>query len=145
MKHTLLLLLLVSGLVQAAGIKKWIDQDGVVHYGDTPPLQVQAEPVSVTRPPSNPGKPLPRLNTDQIAEKGAAQGSAGATPAPKRKFNPKKDAKLICERARKDLEVITRSTRIRLKQADGNERYMTREEIEQRREKSRKLIEKYCK
>jgi len=91
MKHTLLLLLLVSGLVQAAGIKKWIDQDGVVHYGDTPPLQVQAEPVSVTRPPSNPGKPLPRLNTDQIAEKGAAQGSAGATPAPKRKFNPKKD------------------------------------------------------
>jgi len=76
MKHPLLLLLLVSGLAQSAGIQKWIDEDGVVHYGDTPPLRVQAEPVSVTRPPSNPGKPLPRLNPD--GDKAAATASAGA-------------------------------------------------------------------
>jgi hypothetical protein len=143
MKHPLLLLLLVSGLTQAAGIQKWIDEDGVVHYGDTPPLRVQAEPVSVTRPPSNPGKPLPRLNPDD--GKPAATASAGATPVEQKKFNPDKDAKRICERARNDLQVIQRSTRVKLRQADGSERYMTAEEIAQRREKSQKLIDKYCK
>jgi len=146
MKHPLLLLLLVSGLAQSAGIQKWIDEDGVVHYGDTPPLRVQAEPVSVTRPPSNPGKPLPRLNPD--GDKAAATASAGATgapPAEPKKFNPDKDAKRICERARNDLQVIQRSTRVKLRQADGSERYMTAEEIAQRREKSQKLIDKYCK
>ena len=147
MKYPLLLLLLASGLIQAAGIQKWIDEDGVVHYGDNPPLRVRAEPVSVIRPPSDPGKPLPRLN--------ARNGKAGTTaeagtetptePTPKKRFNPKKDADRICERARKDLQVINRSTRIKLKQADGTERYMTAEEIDKRREKSRTLIEQYCK
>ncbi len=144
MKHPLLLLLFVSGLASAAGIQKWIDEDGVVHYGDTPPLRVQAEPVSVTRPPSNPGKPLPRLNLDGDKAKTTAQAGAGDTPEPT-KFDPKKDAQRICDRARNDLDIINRSTRVKLKQADGTERYMTDEEIKQRREKSQKLIEKYCK
>ncbi len=140
MKHTLLLLLLVSGLVQAAGIKKWIDEEGVVHYGDAPPLQVQTEPVSVSRPPSNPGKPLPRLKIDQAGKNNVARGGAGATP-----IANEEEARKICERARKDLQIIETSTRIRLKQADGSERYMSKEEIEQRRDKSEKLIKKYCK
>ena len=144
MKHPLLLLLLVSGLASAAGIQKWVDEDGVVHYGDTPPLRVQAEPVSVTRPPSNPGKPLPRLNPGGDKAGATARAGAGGTPEPK-KFNPKKDAKRICERARSDLQVINRSSRVKLKQADGTERYMSAEEIQQRREKSQKLIEEYCK
>jgi len=45
MKCTLILLL-VSGLVMTsanAEVYRWVDKDGKVHYGDTPPLDVQAE------------------------------------------------------------------------------------------------------
>jgi hypothetical protein len=33
-----LLFLLVPVLVSAGGIKKWVDQEGVVHFGDVPPV-----------------------------------------------------------------------------------------------------------
>ena len=58
---------------------------------------------------------------------------------------PEEQAKQACEQARKDLRVIQRSTRIRLKQADGTTRFMTKEEIDQRRQSSEQDIEQFCK
>ncbi len=144
MKLPLLLLLLAISPAQAASIQKWVDQDGVVHYGDSPPLRAQTERILVTRPPSNPGKPLPRLNSNGSTDRENTRSSAGKAEPPQR-FNAQKDAVRICERARKDLQIIQRNTRIKLRQPDGSVRYMTKEEIQQRREKSQKLIDTYCK
>lgn len=41
------LLLFISFAVNGAGIKKWVDDDGVIHFGDVPSVGTNAEPVSI--------------------------------------------------------------------------------------------------
>jgi len=37
-------LMLFSITAQAGGIKKWVDQDGTIHFGDVPPTNADSEP-----------------------------------------------------------------------------------------------------
>ncbi|MDJ0832645.1 MAG: DUF4124 domain-containing protein [Gammaproteobacteria bacterium] len=140
MKRFLLPIIFIACNSQAAGIQKWIDESGQIHYGDRPPAKVTSEEIKVNRPPSNPGRPLPRLGDEQPDE------TAGVNPdnIPPGDATSDEQAAEICAQSRKDLQVIQRSTRIRLRQADGSSRYMTAEEIDQRRERSEKDIEEFC-
>lgn len=49
LKHILLILLFVMSSFMLADDKiyTWIDEDGVVHYGDRPPAEVEAEEVAI--------------------------------------------------------------------------------------------------
>lgn len=141
MKRLPILLLFIACNSQAAGIQKWVDENGQVHYGDSPPAQIKAESVNVTRPPSNPGKPLPRFSGSDAEAKPEAQHPDQKPPAE----TSEEQAVQACEQAQKDLAVMNRSTRIRLKQADGTTRYMTAEEIEERRKQTEADIEQFCK
>lgn len=141
MKRLLTLLIFIACNSHAAGIQKWIDENGQVHYGDSPPAQVKAESINVTRPPSNPGKPLPRFGGSNAESESDAQNPDQKPPAE----TSEEQAKEACDQAQKDLSVINRSTRIRLKQADGTTRYMTKDEIEERRKQTEADIEQFCK
>jgi len=49
-------LLLLPVCVSAAGIYKWRDADGRIHYGDQPPPDRQAQPMNIeAAPPPDPG------------------------------------------------------------------------------------------
>ena len=141
MKRLLIPFLLISCSSYAAGIQKWVDESGQVHYGDTPPVKTKAEPIHVTRPPSNPGKPLPRFT----AGKNSNETEPHPDTKPIAKESSEDQAKDACEQAQKDLVILNRSTRLRLKSADGTERYMTADEIAQRRERTEKDIKQFCK
>lgn len=41
---------LLAGPLGAAEVYKWVDENGVVHYTDTPPERRQAEPVEISPP-----------------------------------------------------------------------------------------------
>ncbi|GEM_PF-3535049 len=41
------LLLFISLVVNGAGIKKWVDDDGVIHFGDVPSVGVKTEPATL--------------------------------------------------------------------------------------------------
>ena len=143
MRYLIYLVLLCSLPLHAGTIKKWTDEEGNVYYGDSPPLSVKSENVRVLSAPSNPGKALPRLgspeNDNQNTAAGAADssGEAGKVPADQ--------AKIACDRAKEDLEVISRSSRIRLRAADGSTRYMTTEEIEERKLQAEADVKQFCK
>lgn len=140
MRYLICAALLASLSLHAGTIKKWTDADGNVHYGDSPPVSVKTENVRVLSPPSNPGKALPRLsdtNPEEAANSTGAGGNAGKVPADQ--------AKAACDQAKEDLKVISSSSRIRLKAADGTTRYMTTEEIEQRKTQSEADIKQFCK
>ena len=126
----------------AAGIQKWVDESGQIHYGDTPPPKVITEPIQVTRPPSNPGKPLPRLNGNKSGEETAQQQTQQNNNAPELSQDQAKEA---CQQAQSDLSTLNKSSRLRLRSADGTERYMSPEEISERRALSEKDIDLYCK
>jgi hypothetical protein len=142
MRYLIYLALMASMSVQAATIKKWVDEEGNVHYGDSPPLSVETENVHVLSAPSNPGKALPRLGN--TGGDGAASGSASAGGQEQNKV-PADQARIACEKAQEDLQVINRSSRIKLRSADGSTRYMTTEEIEERKAQAEADVKQFCK
>ena len=129
MRYLICLLLAVSTSLGAGSIQKWVDEDGNVHYGDAPPASMKTETVRVQRAPSNPGKALPRLSDEP--EAAASEVSA-------------EEASTACQNARNDLEVIATNTRIRLQETDGNVRYLSEEEIAQRKAIAEADVERFC-
>ena len=141
MRYLIYLTLLVSIPLHAGAIKKWVDEDGNVHYGDAPPVTVKTENVRVQSAPSNPGKSLPRLSSPGSSQSGAG-GSTAAGDS--NETVPEDQAQIACQKAREDLKVIGSSVRIKLKAADGSTRYMTTEEIEERKTQAEADVERFC-
>ena len=140
MRFLIFLALLVTVPLQAGTIKKWVDEEGNVYYGDSPPVSVKTENVRVLSAPSNPGKALPRLSSP-----GTEESSGGTSGGADSDQVPADQAQIACQKAREDLQVINRSSRIKLRSADGTERYMTTEEIEERKSLAEKDIKQFCK
>jgi hypothetical protein len=147
MRYLIYLTLFLSTSLSAGSIHKWVDDDGNVHYGDAPPVSVKTEGVRVQSAPSNPGKALPRLSSPDAGE--SDENSSASNDEPIADVNegnvPAEEAMLACERAREDLQVIGRSSRIKLRLADGSTRFLTGEEIEERRREADEDIKRFCK
>jgi hypothetical protein len=140
MRYLIYLLLSVSTSLSAGTIHKWVDENGNVSYGDSPPASAKSEDIKVQSAPTNPGKALPRLNATDTDQ----QTAAGDNQKPNQKLN-KEQAKASCDIARKDLQVITSSARVRLRQPDGTSRYLTEEEIAQRKAQAQADVKNFCK
>jgi len=136
MRYLIYLMLLASMPLNAGTIHKWVDEQGNVHYSDAPPVSVKTEGVRVQSAPSDPGKALPRLSSPDSSQT-AANGSSNADV-------PADQARVACERAQEDLRVINNSSRIKLRSADGSTRYLTSEEIEERKTESEAEVERFC-
>lgn len=142
-QFTLFILITLTCLTaNSAGIKKWVDENGNVFYGDTPPPSAQSQTIKTNKAPSNPGKPLPRLSTS--SSPAASKPSDNSSQADVESTLEPEQAKEACETARKDLAVIEKSARIQLRSKDGSLRYMTKEEIATRLERSKNDIERFC-
>jgi len=135
MRYLIYLVLVVSTSLNAGTIHKWVDENGNVHYGDAPPAKTKSENVRVQSAPSNPGKPLPRLGTPD-SDKEAGQPDQQVSS---------EQAERYCNEARSDLNIINNSSRIRVKQADGSERYLSDVEIAQRKSQSEATVDEFCK
>ena len=140
MRYLIYLVLLASTSLSAGTILKWVDEDGNVYYGDAPPLSAKTEDVRVQSAPSNPGKALPRLSSPTT---GPAANSDSTTTSNNQDI-PKDQAKIACDLAQEDLRVIKRSSRIKLKSADGSTRYLTSEEIAERRTQAEEEVARFC-
>jgi len=145
MRMIICLLILTSSSLFAGRILKWVDDDGNIHYGDAPPIAVETERVRVLSAPSNPGKALPRLSTDGSTGNSNNRGTNVAAGGDQGNFKlPADQAKIACDEATADLEVIKRSKRIILRSADGTTHYMTTEEIKTRREMAEETVSLHC-
>lgn len=140
MRYSVFLILLASMSLNAGSIHKWVDEEGNVHYGDSPPVSAKTEGVRVQSAPSNPGKKLPRLGTP---DNSASSGGSGTDTAANDEV-PEDQARIACDKAQEDMRVISKSDRIKLRSSDGSTRYMTTEEIEERRTQAQSDIERFC-
>ena len=138
-----LVAVMLSASVTAGTIHKWVDEDGNVHYGDAPPVKAKTESVRVQSAPSNPGRSLPRLN-NQNSEAAGSSSTAGAGADTAANKVPADQAKLACDQAREDLQVINRSSRIKLRTTDGGERYLSTEEIAERKSQAEADVKQFC-
>ncbi len=140
MRYLIYLTLLASTSLTAGSIHKWTDADGNVFYGDNPPTSAKTEGVRVQSAPSNPGKALPRLSSPDSPV--AADSDIPATDS--NGNIPADQAKIACDNAQEDLDVIGRSSRVKIKSTDGTTRYLTSEEIDARKAQAEDDIQRFC-
>lgn len=157
MKKLLLTLLMLSSANALAGLSKWVDADGKVHYSDQPP------------PPNVKAKTL-HISSDAAAPASASGAAAASAPAApkttaereaelKKAQQAKKEAadkaakeqarieaeKANCAAAQQNLRVLQDGVRITEIDAKGERSYLGDEQRRQRMEKAQQDVKAYCK
>ncbi|MBK9425869.1 MAG: DUF4124 domain-containing protein [Gammaproteobacteria bacterium] len=91
-RNVVLTLMLLAQPVLADGISKWKDANGRVHFGDSPPADVSAEPLTVKpnvyeHPVLEPGPPHPQARSS-CTVRSAAVTAARRAPISKPMESP---------------------------------------------------------
>lgn len=130
---TVSLALFAMPLAGDAGIYRWTDAQGVMHFGDQPPPGVQAERI---QPGSRLGE-TPAAKPDRD-EKQAAQAKAEASP-------PLRDTDIPpCAEARETLTSYTSASRIIETDLLGEERELSDEQRARLIARQERIVERAC-
>jgi hypothetical protein len=150
-------------LASAAGAQayKWVDKNGRVQYGDSPPAGVHATPM---RPPSRTAAPpaAPAAKADD-AKSAAAKKSGPLTPAEqeadyrKRQLEAQKEQekqaaaskeasvkKDNCARAQEYLRTLDSGQRISRTDAKGERQFLEDAEIAREKSQARQNVQAWC-
>ncbi len=136
-----LLTCVIAASVQAAEYYKWIGEDGVIHYGATPPKGVEAELVKTY------GGVATSSSQDAAPPAGATTTTNNSTASPPpAKLTPEQVAAKNerCAQERERLTALSKPGRIRMTQADGSVKYLSEEEIAREVEVTKKVIADSC-
>jgi hypothetical protein len=152
MRKILLILLMLAGANAYAGINKWVDADGKVHYSDQPPPvnvksqqtlratsdAVAAAPASAPAAPKTIAEREAELKKAQQAKKEAADKAA--------QEQARIDAeKANCAAAQQHLRILQEGMRMMDVDANGERYYLNDEQRQQRIEKAQQDIKAFCK
>lgn len=146
-RHVLILALLalmLPAFAQAQSVYRWTDENGVTHFGDREPTGRQADRVSV-RTGRLSGNAAERASPqeqvralDEQREESARRANETAVEEARRK-----QREANCATARSNLQVLSTNARIRIEE-DGEQRYLTPEEIETQRARFEQAAEENC-
>lgn len=141
-KITLVLLIGVT-LPAWSEIYKWVDEDGTVHYSDKKPRGSETTQVKVsTGKESKPGESVDQqinnLETQEEIDKVRKEQEIQTAEAEKAKQE-------YCEKLKANLETLANNVRIRTKGEDGELRFLTPEEIVEKRQSGQKSFDEKCK
>jgi hypothetical protein len=133
-----------------AEIYKWVDQNGLVHYGEQPgntdakkvPIRnnVTTKPRAIKKPENNGNK-----NTQSNSLKNQNGDNTGKQPAESKKPGiSKKEKNRLCKEAKSDIAAINSRGRMREINAKGEYRYLSENERQQRLTAAKKKQREYC-
>ncbi|VAW59647.1 hypothetical protein MNBD_GAMMA11-2274 [hydrothermal vent metagenome] len=134
-----------------AGIYKWTDEQGNVHYGERRPTNATSEKMDVQRYAPESTSTYNRPGT----QKGAKDASAGANrekpadaPVDEKKPETRAEKKKrleTCAKAQKSLKTMEEVGRIRAVDKEGNTTFLSQQQKEERMRQSREMLSKHCK
>ncbi|MGX1171282.1 DUF4124 domain-containing protein [Pseudomonas sp. R151218B TE3479] len=130
------LLVGLSPICMAAQVYKWVDAQGVTHFGSQPPQDAEATTVIKSSPPvAKPPAP----------PSGSVIGDQKAIDKEVKKQIAEQEAQLkaFCEQARTNLAQLRNNPRVR-EDVEGEMRRLNDEERRQRIEETRKQIDEHC-
>lgn len=140
---TLILLLGVTafGSATAAALYKWTDEEGNVHYSQSPPEGNKAERMITKDAPPAPAQQDDA--TDNTGEGDAEQTDENAIP-PEAGQDPEiaEKRRQNCEIARKNMETYKQYRKIQ--QPDGSVVVMSDDMRNAKMEEAQKMIDEYC-
>ena len=122
----MVLAVVVAGAVHASErVYKWVDKDGVVHYGQQPPPEAKSEAIKVQKGFSAPDTEEPKDLTP--AEKKAAEEAE------------------YCKAATQNFETLSGDREVQRKDQYGGISVLGAEERAAERDKAKSAMDKYCK
>jgi len=157
----LMLFALAVATTAAAQAYKWVDKDGKVRYGDTPPPGVKAQPLRTPKGPPPPPAPSADAKKDPASKDGAAKKDEKPL-TPEQAFQKRQkeradaeqkaekeraeaDAKRQnCESARSQVATIQSGQRMTTTNAAGERSFMDDEQRERALQQAQKAVADWC-
>ena len=133
------LVLALCGNVMAAQVYKWVDAQGVTHFGAQPPQGQQVETVNTVTAPARPAvtpEPIPQdeSEADQNSIDRKVKQQVAAQEAERKRY---------CETMRTNLAQLQNNPRVRV-EVNGETRRLTEEERQARISEARDKITENC-
>lgn len=128
-------LLLVSSLSLATTYYRWLDDKGLVHYSETPPVGVESTSENSQREGSL-AAPLSDKKPEEAAAAKKEEKKAQASEAEQQAAN--------CDIARENLRIMANNRKIKVTQEDGTERDLSNEEIQAKKAEMEKNVDDFC-
>lgn len=139
-----LIALMTPALASANSVYRWTDEDGNVHFGDREPSGRSADRVSVkTGNPGNDGqRQSPQEQVEALDERQTERERSENESAVEEARRKQRDAR--CETAKANLQAIDSNARIRVADGDGEQRYLSQEEIQEKKAEFEQVAEESC-
>ena len=137
----LLFIVLFSPTIFATTIYKWVDENGVTHYSQEMPPEKQTEKLySEDIEPKKVGSVAPKISTP--TEPGKTELDAAAAETTNK---DKQQAKMICDSAKHQLNVLETHTRLtRKNEQSGEMERMTEEDRQAQIASQKERIRLFC-
>jgi hypothetical protein len=124
---------------------RWVDENGVTQYSQSPPPEGKA---TIIKPPPKPSTPpdatMKKLKAQLDAINKEKKGNADAKAKADGEAKNAEIKKQNCENAKKNLATLEQSPRIRMKMDDGSYKMLADEERTAQIEKAKENIKKNC-
>lgn len=136
------LLLALSASAMAGQIYKWVDAQGVTHFGEQPPQGQQSTTVnpSAAPPPSTNAEQKPAPTFDSIAD---PEQAAADAKVKKEVAAQEAERKKYCETQRNNLAQLENNPRVRVEEG-GEMRRLGEDERQKRIADSKQAIKENC-
>ncbi len=125
-----------------AGVYKWVDENGQVHYGEQP-VGTDAEKVKIRHNETTKPRAMKKAE-DGTAKDGDKEKTAEVEPEMKEVPVPKKEKRKLCNEAKSDIASINSRGRMREISKDGEYTYLSEEQRQQRLAAAKKKQREYC-
>ena len=136
-----------------AGIYKWVDAQGNIHYGAQRPTNTDSKKLSIQHHApeksssyDRPGAKKPKTaEGDAEVKTGADKKTSKDTPDYKAESKADKKRRLAaCSQARKSMSKMATQGRVRTRDKEGNVNYMSDKQKQSRIKRAKELITKHC-
>jgi hypothetical protein len=123
-----------------AGVYKWVDESGQVHYGEEPG-SINAEKVPIRQNETTTPRTIKQTDAE-AAEQTAEKPAKPAEPETPKISN--KEKQRLCQQAKSDYAAISSRGRMREINKKGEYIYLTEEQRQQRLATAKKNQREYC-
>lgn len=149
MKHSLLLILLLSSTSAFPALYKWVDSNNQTHYSEEPPVNKKARLLpsrSAASDAAASAPAAPKTLMERAAALNKAQAAKSATAEEAAKKQAYDDAfKSNCDGARRNLAALKDGIRLVEMDANGERSFLSDEQRAQRMVKAQQDIAENCK
>lgn len=126
-----------------AGVYKWVDENGQVHYGEKPGNE-EAEQVTIRHNETTTPRTIKKADDAENTDEATSEETAQQQPEWEEIPVPKKEKRKLCNEAKSDLAAINSRGRMREINAKGEYVYLTEKERQQRITAAKQKQKKYC-